>query len=208
MLDFHSHYPSGNSIVCTDSPETVYSNHNGRTLMNCIGLLPEKWTEEREQLLYNRLSSEKDLQMGEIGLDRRFQDRLPMEYQIRILKRELGFAVDNDRSVSLHCVRATGPMLEILSGLSFRPFSILWHGFTGSAETAASLYRLGVIVSVGPRFTGDIEKIFSANPMTVLETDYTGNEEQKHLEILEEMYRRAQMSAAGCADALKIFSNN
>lgn len=217
LLDFHSHLASEYSIVCTDSPEPTSEALGKKVLMNCIGLLPEKWTAEREKLLYDRLSSEEDLHMGEVGLDSRFQDILPMERQKQILDRELSFAIENGRSVSLHCVRATGPMLDLLSKHHFRPFSILWHGFTGSAETAASLYRLGVIISIGPRFLGrtgnadsktKIEKILSANPMTVLETDYTGNDEREHLEILEELYGKTQIKAENCVNALKIFRNS
>lgn len=217
LLDFHSHLASEYSIVCTDSPDLIPDDSEKKSLMRCIGLLPEKWTAEREKLLYDRLSSEEDLHMGEVGLDSRFQDILPMERQIQILDRELSFAIENGRSVSLHCVRATGPMLDLLSKHHFRPFSIMWHGFSGSAETAASLYRLGVIISIGPRFLGrtgnadsktKIEKILSANPMTVLETDYTGNDEREHLEILEELYGKTQIKAETCVNALKIFRNS
>lgn len=217
LLDFHSHLASEYSIVCTDSPDLIPDDSEKKSLMRCIGLLPEKWTAEREKLLYDRLSSEEDLHMGEVGLDSRFQDILPMERQIQILDRELSFAIENGRSVSLHCVRATGPMLDLLSKHHFRPFSIMWHGFSGSAETAASLYRLGVIISIGPRFLGrtgnadsktKTEKILSANPMTVLETDYTGNDEREHLEILEELYGKTQIKAETCVNALKIFRNS
>lgn len=217
LLDFHSHLASEYSIVCTDSPDLIPDDSEKKSLMRCIGLLPEKWTAEREKLLYDRLSSEEDLHMGEVGLDSRFQDMLPMEQQEQILDRELSFAIENGRSVSLHCVRATGPMLDLLSKHHFRPFSIMWHGFSGSAETAASLYRLGVIISIGPRFLGrtgnadsktKTEKILSANPMTVLETDYTGNDEREHLEILEELYGKTQIKAENCVNALKIFRNS
>ena len=217
LLDFHSHLTSEYSIVCTDSPDLIPDDSEKKTLMRCIGLLPDKWTAEREQLLFDRLSSDADLHMGEVGLDRRFQDMLPMEQQEQILDRELSFAIENDRSVSLHCVRATGPMLDLLSKHHFRPFSIMWHGFSGSAETAASLYRLGVIISIGPRFLGrtgnadsktKIEKILSANPMTVLETDYTGENAKEHLEILEGLYRKTQIKAENCVNALKIFRNS
>ena len=214
LLDFHSHFASECSIFCTDSPEPTSDTLGEKVLMNCIGLLPDKWTAEREQLLYDRLSSDADLHMGEVGLDRRFQDILPTERQIQILDRELSFAIENGRSVSLHCVRATGPMLDLLSKHHFRPFSIMWHGFSGSTETAASLYRLGVIISIGPRFFGStgnadsktkIEKILSANPMTVLETDYTGENAKEHLEILEGLYGKTQIKAENCVNALKIF---
>ena len=184
--------------------------------MNCVGLLPDKWTEELESLLYKRLSEDKTLHMGEVGLDRRFEDRVPLEKQLQILKREMFFAIENDRSITLHCVRATGPMTELLSQLKFRPFSVLWHGFTGSAETAKQLYQLGVIVSLGPRISTDAEKIrkiFSANPVTVLETDLSKHSGGVQQVVLTEHYQRVEDALKNLrfldniSEALKIFTN-
>jgi TatD DNase family protein len=213
LTDFHSHLASEYSIVCTDTPR-CYEKHSAQ--MNCIGLLPDKWTEDLEALLYRMLSEDKDLHMGEVGLDKRFQDRVPMEKQLKILKRELLFAIENDRSITLHCVRATGPMTDLLSQLRFRPFSVLWHGFTGSEETARQLYNIGVIVSLGPRMSLDAEKIrkiFSANPMTVLETDIDSKFEKFQAQLLSEHYQRTEEALGSSefrqniSEALKIFTN-
>ena len=213
LTDFHSHLASEYSIVCTDTPQ-CYEKHSA--LMNCIGLLPDKWTEDLEVLLYRMLSEDKDLHMGEVGLDKRFQDRVPMEKQLKILKRELLFAIEIDRSITLHCVRATGPMTDLLSQLRFRPFSVLWHGFTGSEETARQLYNIGVIVSLGPRMSLDAEKIrkiFSANPMTVLETDIDSKFEKFQAQLLSEHYQRTEEALGSSefrkniSEALKIFTN-
>ena len=88
-------------------------------------------------------------------------------------------------------------MLEILDnlikdGLTIRPFSVIWHGFTGSAETARQLAKKNIIISIGPRFTGSIAGIFRANPLTVPETDYEGTDAQEHSRILEEQCMRFQ----------------
>ena len=213
LTDFHSHIASEFSIVCTDTPDVPKAE---KALMNCVGLLPDKWTEELESLLYKRLSEEKTLHMGEVGLDKRFEDRVPMEKQLQILKREMLFATENNRSITLHCVRATGPMTELLSQLKFRPFSVLWHGFTGSAETAKQLCQLGVIVSLGPRISTDAEKIrkiFSANPMTVLETDLSKHSGGVQQVVLTEHYQRVEDALKSLrfldniSEALKIFTN-
>lgn len=213
LTDFHSHIASEFSIVCTDTPDVPKAE---KALMNCVGLLPDKWTEELESLLYKRLSEDKTLHMGEVGLDKRFEDRVPMEKQLQILKREMLFATENNRSITLHCVRATGPMTELLSQLKFRPFSVLWHGFTGSAETAKQLYQLGVIVSLGPRMSTDAEKIrkiFSANPMTVLETDLSKHSGGVQQVVLTEHYQRVEDALKSLrfldniSEALKIFTN-
>ena len=200
LIDFHSHFASTNSIVCNaDASEPAQST----ALLTCAGLLPQLWTRERQQQLFELLDSRTDLQMGEIGLDRRFVDILPMERQTAILKEELAFARSVDRCICLHCVRATKPMLDILSELNYRPYSILWHGFTGSPDTAAELEKLKVLVSVGPRFTGNINELLAKNSFIVPETDYEGSDESEHQIILRNQYLR--FPADYPARALEIF---
>ena len=195
-IDFHSHFPSPDSIVCTAEPYTAEPCINAKSgLMNCIGLLPDRWTEKKQAQLFSLLTANRHIHMGEVGLDKRFCDLIPMQKQADILKSELEFAIRNDRNISLHCVRATGLMLEILNdlvrnGLTFRPFSVIWHGFTGSAETARQLAGKNIIISIGPRFAGSISDIHRANPATVPETDYEGTDAQNHSRILENQYIR------------------
>ena len=187
LIDFHSHHEAPYSITCNaDASEPTRST----ALLTCAGLLPQLWTHERQQQLFDLLDSRTDLQMGEIGLDRRFEDSLPMERQTAILKEELAFAIARGRCISLHCVRATKPMLDILSGLKYRPYSILWHGFTGSPETAAELKKLKVILSIGPRYNGNLKALLDANPFIVPETDYEGSDEAEHQVTLRNQYLR------------------
>ena len=185
LIDFHSHYISPDSVICTAD-----ASEPGNALLRCAGLLPDRWTAERQQKLFGLLENDTGLHLGEVGLDRRFEDILPMESQISILREELEFAIRKNRSISLHCVHATKPMLGILGELKFRPFSILWHGFSGSPETARELAKINVMLSIGPRFNGDIGRILDANPYTVPETDYEGTDDSEHLKLLEEQYLR------------------
>ena len=185
LLDFHSHMDSSLSVLCTDTPETIPGQ---KAIVRCMGLLPDKWTRDLEARLLRELAKDEDLHLGEVGLDRRFESAMPMPSQIEALRREIRFATELGRCISLHCVRETGTMLEILSDLSFRPFGILWHGFTGSVETARQLHKAYVMVSIGPRFKGDVKDLFQANPMTVLETDYTGTDQAEHDSILQSHY--------------------
>ena len=187
LIDFHSHHPAPYSIICNAD-----ASGPGRStaLMKCAGLLPDLWTEERQQYLFALLDAESDLHLGEVGLDRRFESILPMDRQVGILRQELDFAAARNRCISLHCVRATKPMLDILKELDFRPYSILWHGFTGSPETAAELGKLKVLLSIGPRFKGDVSQLLTVNPFTVPETDYEGSDDSEHQEILRKQYQR------------------
>ena len=186
LIDFHSHFSSPNSIVCTADATAPDKN----ALLGCSGLLPDKWSDQRQQQLCSLLNQDPQVQLGEVGLDRRFESILPMDMQITILKQELEFAIHKERSISLHCVRATKPMVDILKELDLRPYSILWHGFTGSPETARELAKLNVILSIGPRFNGNVEAILQANPYTVPETDYEGSDNLEHQRILESQYQR------------------
>ena len=187
LIDFHSHFSSPDSVVCTADASAP---DRDSALLGCTGLLPDKWTVQGQQQLFSVLERDPRLQMGEVGLDRRFESILPMDMQITILKQELEFAIHKERSISLHCVRATKPMVDILKELDLRPYSILWHGFTGSPETARELAKLNVILSIGPRFNGNVEAILQANPYTVPETDYEGSDNLEHQKILESQYRR------------------
>jgi len=184
LIDFHCHFPYKYGIVCTDSPETPPE----MALVPCIGLLPDKWSPQRQEALFQKLKDNPLMQLGEVGLDRRFQDVIPMEAQIKSLKQILEAGISMDRSISLHCVRATGPMLDILASLRYRPYSILWHGFTGSPETASQLDRLKVMVSVGPRARLSLKTLLDANAHMVLETDYEGTDPEEHRGILESRY--------------------
>ena len=132
LIDFHSHHPASNAIVCTaDAAEPAKEP----ALLRCAGLLPDLWASERQDRLFTLLEGSKEIQMGEIGLDRRFGNILPMDRQTDILMQEITFAATLGKCISLHCVRATKPMMDILEKLDFRPYSILWHGFTGSENS-------------------------------------------------------------------------
>ncbi len=186
LLDFHSHLASGNSIVCTDTPDAEIPRVS---LMRCIGLLPDKWSKDLEERLLQALSDDCSLNLGEVGLDRRFEHLMPMDRQVEALKRQLNHASSLNRCISLHCVRETGRLVDLLSEIEFRPFSVLWHGFTGSPETAAELVRRKVIISIGPSFHGNLKKLFEANPMLALETDYTGADKTEHEAMLKAHYQ-------------------
>ena len=187
LIDFHCHYPSPTALVCSAEPNKEPPK---AFKIRFEGLLPDRWTEDKQKDLQKIILSDKTIQVGEIGLDKRFTDIIPIQKQVEILEEELSFAIDNNRLVSLHCVHSTGLMLDILSEFKYKPFSIIWHGFTGSLETAARLHKLGVIISIGPRFKGNIKDIFTANPYTVPETDYEGTSEEEYQAILKAQYAR------------------
>ncbi|WP_028511110.1 TatD family hydrolase [Ruminococcus sp. NK3A76] len=84
--------------------------------------------------------------VGEIGLDYHYEgyDR---ERQIYIFKQQVLFANEHGLPVIVHSRNATEDTMEILSGL--RPRGVM-HCFSGSAETAAEVVKLGMYIG----FTG------------------------------------------------------
>ncbi len=173
MFDAHCHFRTGDCIFRTGE------------------LLPQNISKDYDVGL---------VRSSEIGLDRRFSSVLSMDRQVEILKEILQYAENNGIAVTLHCVRETGLMLEILGKMNFEPLTVMWHGFTGSAETAARLHGLGVIISLGLKMSDRVAELYRANPYIVLETDYEGCDFNEYTRELEAHYER-------CAAALKMSVN-
>ena len=82
--------------------------------------------------------------LGEIGLD--FHYDVPRELQFPLLRDQLALAKEMDMPVILHYRDAHGPMLELLK--EFRPRGVV-HCFSGSAEMAQEVVKLGLYVGLG-----------------------------------------------------------
>ena len=161
MFDFHNHF--------TDINAFKYSAE----------LLPQNLTDNYDITLVGK---------SEIGLDKRFVNRISMDKQVEELKKMLLYANRNNIGISLHCVHATELMLKLLKEITPNPFKTVWHGFNGSKETAQILFKLDVIVSINPKFNGNLTEIYNSNPLLVLETDYEGNSENEYNTLLREHY--------------------
>lgn len=130
------------------------------------------------------------LQVGEIGLDKRFGD---LEGQQRFLLSALDLAFSLQRSVTVHVVQSDALFLSCLKQAGERLPLILWHGFTGSVETARLAASKGCIISFGPGIghTNVARKLqeFSSLPFAI-ETDYDNNtmQERPYDQALEAQY--------------------
>lgn len=92
--------------------------------------------------LEERLVAHPSAWVGEIGLDAlRPADR---SHQQELFVQQMMLASRYHRAVSVHCVRAFGPLLTILMKLpkAHFPPAIVLHGFTGSPEFVKSLLKL------------------------------------------------------------------
>lgn len=108
---------------------------------NAAGL-PADWEERLEALL----SEKKVCALGEIGLDHHYPDP-PRDIQHEVFREQLEMAKRLDMPVIIHSRDACEETMELLR--EFRPRGVV-HCFSGSAETAKEVVRLGMYVG----FTG------------------------------------------------------
>lgn len=104
--------------------------------------VPEDWESELEALLRKG----KVIALGEIGLDYHYPEP-PKDVQKAVFVRQLEIAKRLDMPVVIHSRDASGDTLEILQ--QRRPRGVL-HCFSGSAETAREVVKLGMYIG----FTG------------------------------------------------------
>lgn len=94
------------------------------------------------------LREPKAVALGEIGLDYHY-DFSPRDVQRRVFEQQLALAKELDKPVIIHDREAHGETLELLK--KYRPKGVV-HCFSGSAEMAAEVSKLGLYVG----FTGVI----------------------------------------------------
>lgn len=180
MFDAHRHlslsYPSENALYATSkSDEWPILLHRGALALGGIGILPPELPLDLSDI-YNLLLAHPDLQIAEVGLDRRHPDK---EGQLALLRHMLQMGFELNRSVSLHCVREDGALLSLLRSERKQLPALLWHGCTASFDTLQEAVRYSVIPSYGPSFPAsrlakDIRQVTSL-PFA-LESDFTGQE--------------------------------
>ena len=107
------------------------------------GTRPDDW---QLKFVY-RLEAHPAAAVGEIGLDRwilepgRASSPLlagarvaPIEEQMDVFAWQLRWAADHNRAATIHCVRAWGPLLEVLRDSPLPERGFLLHAYGGSPE--------------------------------------------------------------------------
>lgn len=120
-------------------------------LYAAVGYHPENCAPYREEELdqLRRLAREpKVVAIGEIGLDYYWEQNPPREFQQKVFRDQMALAQELDLPVIVHDREAHGDSLAIVK--EFPQVRGVFHCFSGSAEMARELVKLGWMLS----FTG------------------------------------------------------
>lgn len=196
MFDAHCHLPvreNGEGIVNTSKKEEWQDLAVlPQSYVPSVGLLPP-YTDTDAVSFFRFLDDHPSYAIGEVGLDRRFPDR---EMQEQFLKETIDYAKQGKRLVTLHCVHEDGALLSLLDGQT----RFLWHGYTGSVESAREAVRKGVTISLGMRVERSrlwdrLDEI--ADIPFLLESDRSmdGNSQHEFACFVERVAKRLSISA-------------
>ena len=108
--------------------------------------VPDNYMEVLEDLYRQAAAIHKLGAVGEIGLDYHYEG-YDKEKQIKLFRDQVRFAVCKSLPIIVHCRDATEDCMKILG--EFRPEGVM-HCFSGSAETAEEVVKLGMYIG----FTG------------------------------------------------------
>jgi TatD DNase family protein len=89
--------------------------------------------------------------VGEVGLDRWVKD-YDLEMQQEVFVWQLRLAAERNLPLSIHCLQAWGPLLDILRAEPRPACGFLLHSYGGSAELVAPLTELGAYFSLSGYF--------------------------------------------------------
>lgn len=153
-IDAHCHIGRGatdtsvaaffcNSVSESEWADILAASEHNAAVLPCLGIQPWHITDtapDWDARLYDMLTKYPRAMVGEIGLDKL---RPNYDVQLDVFIRQMQIAHDLQRAVHIHCVRAWGDMLNILSDRNFRVPAIILHGFTGAVEIMTQMARLG-----------------------------------------------------------------
>jgi len=107
--------------------------------------------------------------IGEVGLDRWMREP-DMEGQAALFTRSLAIAAEGNLPMTIHCLRAWGPLLKLLRSNRLPARGFLIHSVGASEETIRELADLGAYFSVSGPF-GDEQKLKYQKALEVIPFD-------------------------------------
>jgi TatD DNase family protein len=101
--------------------------------------------------LREHLKSHPQAVVGETGLDRWIENP-DIEAQIDCFKTQIALAVEFDRPITIHCLRAFGLLDDVLRSVILPRRGFLLHSYGGPAEMVPGFVKLGAYFSISPYF--------------------------------------------------------
>lgn len=89
--------------------------------------------------------------IGEIGLDKWIRNS-SFEKQKEVFEKQLHLATDSSIPPTIHCLKAWGTMLEMLTDSPIRKTGFLLHSYSGPPELVSSFLDLGAYFSISGYF--------------------------------------------------------
>ncbi|MEN8256515.1 MAG: TatD family hydrolase [Thermodesulfobacteriota bacterium] len=155
---------------------------------------------------------------GEIGLDRRCDTDFLL--QKKMFVKQLDLAKDTQSFVAIHCVKAWGPLLEILAGYQGK-ISFMIHSFQGSREVMERLVAMGGMISFSDRVMQSkqkkLQEVLKVTPLEnlLLETDFPfqtsieGSSSKIYCQVLSNLYTFvARLREISASDLSQIIERN
>lgn len=151
-INFHCHCsncpPTGVNVISYNVDEFIQAQQRQYVT---LGVHP--WLTAHSDV-YNWISrlrelcgSDNVIGVGEIGLDR-FKG-IPLQVQEIMLRQQLDIALEMDKPVVIHCVRAWSELVKILSESRYVAMKVAIHGFRQHAGLVQQLVDKGYYISFG-----------------------------------------------------------
>ncbi|MBC7538899.1 MAG: TatD family hydrolase [Bacteriovorax sp.] len=189
LIDIHTH----NLLVdCTDQLRFLVGKHS-------LGIHPwELKTPFNETLCAEKFLKlkmqfqKKTLAIGECGLDRRRKGIVNCDIQEIVLGWHMDWALEVQRPLILHCVKAEADLLKILKAKKYKG-RILLHDFAGDFEIARSFLKYDCYFSFGSRLFNS--KTLANEVMKLLPREKIFLETDDQTEFtLVDLYQKAVLS--------------
>lgn len=208
----------GCSLKSCESSLALAERYDG--VYAAVGIHPEdadKLPDDYLSRIKAFAAHDKAVAIGEIGLDY-YYEGYDRQAQLRVFEEQLNLAGELDLPVIIHSREACADTMELLE--KYRPKGVM-HCFSGSAETAESIVKLGMYVG----FTGvltfkNAKKAVAAcaavpKDRLLLETDcpymaptpYRGERCDSGM-IMQTAAKMAEIKGTSCDEMLKICADN
>lgn len=136
-----------NGTCPEDWPKVLRMAGNDRRFVPAIGLHPwnvrsvrDDWRDAFAEALENAEA------IGEIGLDKWIREPA-LDRQTEAFRWQLSCAAEHNLPCSIHCLKAAGPLMDVLRDIRLPERGIHLHAFNGSPEMLDDVVRLGGYVS-------------------------------------------------------------